>query len=109
MFIVESDQERETPGDARREFESLVRWWTDLRERGKVIASGKLAPSRTAVTVSWRRQVPIVTDGPYVETKEAVAGLALLDVASRAEAIEIASSWSPSDRFRIEVRAMEGP
>ena len=106
MVIIGSDQDQETPSDAQGEFDSLVRWWADLRGRGKVIASGKLAPRRTAVTLSWRQQAPMVTDGPFPEAKEAVAGFAFLDVESQAEAIEIASRW-PRNHFRIELRAVE--
>ena len=109
MVIIESGEEREAPSDAEREFDSLVRWWADLRARGKVIASAKLAPPGTAATVSWQGQVPIVTDGPYVEAKESVAGFALLDVDSKAEAMEIARSWPARDRYRIELRPVEQP
>ena len=107
MIIIESDEEREAPTDTQREFDSLVRWWADLRSRGKIIASAKLAPPRTAATVSWRGQVPIVTDGPYVEAKESVGGFALLDVATKAEAVEIAGAWPARTGFRIEVRPVE--
>ena len=54
--------------------------------------------------VSWRDRAPIVTDGPYVEAKEAVGGFVLLDVESAAEALEIARSWPGRGRIRIEVR-----
>jgi hypothetical protein len=85
MVIIKSDEEWEGLSDAEREFDSLIRWWADLRARGKIVASGELAPPRTAATVSWRGQEPIVTDGPYMEAKESVGGLALLDVESAAE------------------------
>ncbi len=106
MIIIESD-EREAPNDTQREFDSLVRWWADLRSRGKIIASAKLASPRTASTVSWDGQVPIVTDGPYVEAKESVGGFALLDVDTKAEAMEIAGAWPARAGFRIEVRPVE--
>ena len=54
MVIVTSEEEREPPSQAEREFDGLIRWWADLRERGKVVTSVKLAPPRTASTVSWR-------------------------------------------------------
>jgi hypothetical protein len=104
LVIVTSEGEREPPSEAEREFDGLIRWWADLRERGKVVASVKLGPARAASTVSWRDRVPLVTDGPYVEAKEAVGGFVLLDVESAAEALEIASSWPGRGRIRIEVR-----
>jgi hypothetical protein len=54
--------------------------------------------------VSWRDRAPIVTDGPYVEAKEAVGGFVLLDVESASEALEIARSWPGRGGIRIEVR-----
>jgi hypothetical protein len=104
LVIIKSDEEWEAMSDAEREFDSLVRWWADLRARGKIVASGQLAPPRTAATVSWRDQVPIMTDGPYIEAKESVGGFALLDVETAAEALEIASSWPARVGIRIEVR-----
>ena len=107
MVIIQSEDEWEPPSEAEREFDSLVRWWADLRARGKIVASAKLAPPRTASTVSWRDQQPIVTDGPYVEAKETVGGFVLLDVESADEAMEIATSWPSPSGFRIEVRPVE--
>ena len=54
--------------------------------------------------MSWRGQVPIVTDGPYVEAKETVGGFVLLDVDSEAEAVGIASCLPNKVGTRIEVR-----
>ena len=104
MVIIRSAEEGEAPSEAEREFDTLVRWWADLRAKGKVIASAVLAPPQTARTVSWRGQEPLVTDGPYVEAKESVGGFVLLDVASAAEALEIASAWPCKVGIRIELR-----
>jgi hypothetical protein len=108
MVIIKADEEWEALSEAEREFDSLVRWWADLRARGKIVAGAQLAPPRTAATVSWRGQVPIVTDGPYVEAKETVGGFALLDVDTAAEAIEIVGSWPSKVGIRIEVRPIVG-
>lgn len=109
MVIVESEEEREAISDAERDFESLVRWWSDLRSRVDVVASGRLAPRRTARTVSWREGAPIVTDGPYIEAKESVAGILIVDVGSEAGALEIARSWPSTVGFKIEVRPLAEP
>ncbi len=103
-MVIINTQEWEPLTEADGEFESLARWWADLRAGGKIVAAARLALPRTGSTVSWRGQVPIVTDGPYVEAKEAVGGFVLLDVDSEAEALEIASSWPNKVGTRIEVR-----
>jgi hypothetical protein len=104
MVIVKSDEEWDALSEAERDFDSLIRWWTELRASGKVTAGAQLAPPRTAMTVSWRGQDPIVTDGPYVEAKETVGGFGILDVDSAEEALEIVSSWPTKVGIRIELR-----
>jgi len=104
MIIVESEEDPEVPSNAEREFDALARWWADLQAQRKVLASGKLAPGRTAHTVSWRDQAPVVTDGPFIEAKESVGGIGILEVESEAEAIEIAKTWPAKVGYRIEVR-----
>ncbi|HKF18908.1 MAG TPA: YciI family protein [Candidatus Dormibacteraeota bacterium] len=106
MVIVEAEDERREMTQAEAEFNTLVRWWADLHSRVNVVASGKLAPKGTARTVSWRDQVPIVTDGPFVEAKESVAGILIVDLGTEAEALELAKSWPAKAGFKIEVRAL---
>jgi len=105
LLIIKSDSE--PVADAGPEFDALVRWWASLRAAGKLITSTQLGPRGTASTVSWRAQVPIVSDGPFLESKETVGGFAVLEVESKKEAIEIASSWPSPARFRIEVRPVQ--
>ena len=104
MLIVESEDEVQPRSAAEQDFETLVRWWADLRARVNVVASARLAERRTAHTVSWRHQVPVVTDGPYVEAKESIGGILVVDVESEAEALEIAKAWPITAGYRIEVR-----
>jgi hypothetical protein len=104
MVIMESDEELDGLSEAERDFDSLMRWWADLRARGKIVASARLAPAQTAANVSWRGQVPIVTDGPFTEAKESVGGFVILDVDTAAEAMEIAGSLPARVGVRIELR-----
>jgi hypothetical protein len=65
---------------------------------------GPLRGPRSAATVRVRNRKRSVTDGPFVETHEFIAGFDLIDCASREEAIEIAARH-PVARFgAIEVR-----
>jgi hypothetical protein len=66
----------------------------------------RLADRADARTVRLRQGRLLVTDGPFAETKEWIAGFDLLECASLAEAIRIASGH-PMARFgRIEVRPL---
>jgi hypothetical protein len=75
-----------------------------IRSRGKCIASEALQPVRTAATVRVRNGRVSITDGPFAETKETLAGFYLVDAANLDEAIEIASKIPPAAVGCVEVR-----
>ena len=75
-----------------------------LRKGGRCIASEALQPVHTAATVRVRDGKLSVTDGPFAETKEFLAGFYLIDAADRNEAIHIASQMPPACVGSIEVR-----
>jgi hypothetical protein len=62
----------------------------ELGRQGKIIGGARLPPEIPPARVEIRGSQTIVTDGPFAETKEVVAGFALIEAADRAEAIEIA-------------------
>jgi hypothetical protein len=78
---------------------------TWLAETGtRRLLGAQLAPPPNAVTVRRRRGETVVTDGPYAETKEWIAGFDLIECEDMEEAIQIASRH-PVARFgMIEVR-----
>jgi hypothetical protein len=75
-----------------------------LRKDGVLLAAEALQPVETATTVRVRDGSPTVTDGPFAETKEQLAGFYLIDAASLDEAIEVAAKIPPAREGSIEVR-----
>ena len=75
-----------------------------LRQRGQRIAGEALESVQTATTVRVRNGKVSVTDGPFAETKEQLAGFYLIDAADLDEAIRIASEIPPARVGSIEVR-----
>lgn len=75
-----------------------------LRQDGRCVASEALQQVQTAVTVRVREGKISVTDGPFAETKEQLAGFYLVDAKSLEEAVEIASKIPPARVGSIEVR-----
>ncbi len=75
-----------------------------LRARGQVLASEALQPVATAATVRVRGGEVSVTDGPFAETKEQLAGFYLVDARDLNEAIQIAAQIPPARVGSIEVR-----
>jgi hypothetical protein len=71
---------------------------------GKLLAAEPLESIDTATSVRIRDGVLTITDGPFAETKEQLAGFYLVDAADLDEAIEIASHIPPAREGTIEVR-----
>ena len=75
-----------------------------LRKSGHHIAAEALQPVHTATTVRVRNGQVSVTDGPFAETKEQLAGFYLIDAKDLNEAIQLASKIPPARVGSIEVR-----
>jgi hypothetical protein len=75
-----------------------------LRSSGHFIEAEALEPSRTAAHIRIRNGKASVTDGPFTESKEVVAGFYLLEARDMREAIEIASRFPSVPLGRVEVR-----
>jgi hypothetical protein len=84
--------------------EECVSYDESLRNRGQCIASEALQPVRTAATVRVRNGQVSITDGPFAETKETLAGFYLVEARDLNEAIQIASKIPPAKVGSIEVR-----
>lgn len=77
---------------------------TGLRESGVLVAAEALQPIETATTVRVRNGKTVVTDGPFAETKEQLAGFYLVDAHDLNEAIQIAAKIPPAREGSVEVR-----
>lgn len=75
---------------------------TMLRERGVHAGGEALEGPETAVVVRPGPE-PIVTDGPFAATKEAIGGFYLVDCSTRAEALELAGKVPVSPGVAVEV------
>jgi hypothetical protein len=74
-----------------------------LRQSGHFIEAEALAPSSKATTIRVRPGKTEVTDGPFAETKELVAGFYLIEARDQQEAVEIASRFPSAPLGRVEV------
>jgi hypothetical protein len=83
---------------------TCMAYGNQLRDSGHFITGTPLHPTHTATTVRVRNGQLSVTDGPYAETKEQLAGFYLIDARDLNEAIQIASKIPPAQFGSIEVR-----
>ena len=84
--------------------DDCVDYDAQMRRSGQCLASEALQPVRTAATVRVRDGKVQVTDGPFMETKETLAGFYLVEAADLAEATRIAARIPPAQVGSIEVR-----
>src|SRR5690554_1779783 len=75
-----------------------------FRDAGMLLAAEPLHPVETATTVRIRNGQLSVTDGPFAETKEQLAGFYLIEARDLDEAIEAAAKIPPAREGSIEVR-----
>ena len=76
----------------------------DLKSEGRLIESQQLESPKTAKTLRRRNNRLTITDGPFAETKEILAGFNLIEAEDMNEAVRIASEFPWSDVGSIEVR-----
>jgi hypothetical protein len=72
-------------------------------EAGELLSAYGLGDETTARTVRVRNGVPAVTDGPYLEAKEFVSSLFILDCESEARALEVAAEYPFASHSAVEV------
>lgn len=77
-----------------------------LHQRGQYIAVAPLQPTSTAKSVRFRDGKPLITDGPFAETREQLGGFFLINAKDRDEAIKIAGEIPAGRWGTVEVRAL---
>jgi hypothetical protein len=78
--------------------------YTDLSESGELVLAEGLADPTQAKVVDYRNDEVIVTDGPFAESKESLAGFWIVDVENEARALEITKPIVAYIQGPIEVR-----
>lgn len=84
--------------------EKMMKYNEELAKTGALISLDGLHPPATGARVSFSRGKVSVTDGPFVESKEALGGYWIIQVNSRKEAIEWARRCPALDGDIIEIR-----
>jgi hypothetical protein len=101
MMFVATDPEAPEFDPAQ---DNIGEWFTEVQARGAHVRGMRLRPVEDATLVRVRDGETLVTDGPFAETKEWIAGYDILECADLDEAIEIASKHPMAKFGRIELR-----
>jgi hypothetical protein len=76
---------------AIEEDRAILAWDYEMLTRGILVGGGRLRPTSHATTVTVRGGEVLVSDGPFAETKEQIAGYAILECTDLDQAIDVAS------------------
>ena len=109
MLMIPKGYESATPGtmpDAKA-VAAMMKYNESLQKAGVLLALDGLHPPSMGARVSFAGGRPKVTDGPFPETKEVLGGYWMIQVKSKAEAIEWASRCPAGPNEVIEVRQVQ--
>jgi hypothetical protein len=86
---------------------AMMKYNEALKDAGVLITLDGLHPPSMGARVSFATGKPVVTDGPFAESKEVLGGYWMVDVASREEAIAWAKKCPASGNEIIEIRQVQ--
>jgi len=113
LLLYTNEDERDTVSPEEREKAMHAHWavMDETRRRGILEGAEPLAPTSTATTIRHRDGKVVITDGPFAETKEQLAGYYILDCKNLDEAIAWAEKIPLVCRGRlgcVEIRPLPG-
>ena len=94
--------------DMQRAFAATGAFNDKLQADGYWVFAGGLQSASTATVVDGQGETPVMTDGPYLETKEVIGGFWVIDAPDLDVAIRLAAEGSKACRGKVEVRPFQG-
>jgi hypothetical protein len=109
MLMIPSGYETAAPGTMppAEAVAAMMKYNEALKDAGVLITLDGLHPPSTGARVSFAGGKPVVTDGPFTESKEVIGGYWMIEVASREEAIGWAKRCPASNNEVIEIRQVQ--
>ena len=106
IYHNEAEWAKSAPADLAPVYEEYGKLREELTGKGKYVGGNQLAATTMATTVRVRGGKQVVTDGPFAETKEQLAGFFLVNASDQDEAIAIAARIPSARNGTIEVRQL---
>jgi hypothetical protein len=109
MIMIPKGYEQAAPGtlpDAKA-VDAMMKYNEALQKAGVLLSLDGLHPPSMGARVSFESGKPLVTDGPFTETKEVIGGYWMIQVASKEEAIQWAMRCPGGKNEIIEIRQVQ--
>ena len=109
MLMIPAGYETAAPGamPPAEAVAAMMKYNEALKNAGVLITLDGLHPPSMGARVSFAGGSPVVTDGPFTESKEVIGGYWMIEVASREEAIAWAKRCPASNNEVIEIRQVQ--
>jgi hypothetical protein len=110
MLMIPGGYETAAPGTVPEDVErvaAMMAYNKALMDAGVLITCDGLHPPSMGARVSFPSGKPVVTDGPFAESKEVLGGYWMIDVKSREEAVGWAKQCPASENEIIEIRQVQ--
>jgi hypothetical protein len=109
MLSVHMTEADETPAqeDMDRMFKAVGEFNEKLKSEGAWVFAGGLRPIESATTVDGTKSEPIVTDGPFAESKEYLGGFWVIEATDLDAALTWAKEGSAACEGKVEVRPFD--
>jgi hypothetical protein len=107
LLLVYMGEQAMTDADREHCYVESTQLAHDLKAKGQYLAANPLQPVATATSVRVRNGKPLVTDGPFAETREQLGGYFLIDAKDLNEAIGVAARIPASRLGTIEIRPVK--
>ena len=104
LFVCGDGSIEDNPEEGAQVGSDVDAWVEEMERRGIRLDGNQLAPVSDATTVRIRGGELLLSDGPFAETKEQIAGYDIIECADLDEAIEVASKHAVARFGTIEVR-----
>lgn len=107
LIIMDQEKWARVPVDERNRIHAAAGdWHEDLEKKNQCVKAAGLQPPSTATTLRERDGKMIVTDGPFIETKDMLGGFEIIQCANLDEALEIAHRFPVYPGLSLEIRPL---
>jgi hypothetical protein len=111
MILIHQDESVARPAPGQPGFDEMMAGWMAYNQKlidsGHWVSAAMLAPTASATTIVRSASGQSVLDGPFAETKEALAGYYLISATDLDEALELASALPiPAGSFEVRPVAL---
>jgi hypothetical protein len=79
--------------EIEKAYARIGQWWGEKQQKGVIAEGAQLQSPDKATTVKAKNGKPVITDGPFIEAKEAIGGYAIVNAADLDAAIGVAKEW----------------